>query len=89
MRKKNFYVYLIQIFAATRNTNAAHSIMSYSTQNSMEEHTLKLAQNLARQASLTESEADQESINTEARDGNPTPLRSMAAKLEEKVKGFR
>ena len=55
----------------------------------MEEHTLKLAQNLARQASLTESEADQESINTEARDGSPTPLRSMAAKLEEKVKGFR
>ena len=84
MRKKNFYVYLIQIFAATRNTNAANS-----TKNSMEEHTLKLAQNLARQASLTESEADQESINTEARDGNPTPLRSMAAKLEEKVKGFR
>jgi len=69
---------------ATRNTNAANS-----SKNSMEEHTLKLAQNLARQASLTESEADQESINTEARDGNPTPLRSMAAKLEEKVKGFR
>ena len=84
MRKKNFYVYLIQIFAATRNTNAANS-----TKNSMDEATIKLAQNLVRQASLTESEADQESINTEARDGNPTPLRSMAAKLEEKVKGFR
>ena len=57
----------------------------------MEEHTLKLAQNLARQASITSETSDQESesIITEARDGNPTPLKSMAAKLEEKVKGFR
>ena len=77
----NVHKYLIQIFAARRS--------SLPTKNSMEEHTLKLAQNLARQASLTESEADQQEINTEARDGNPTPLRSMAAKLEEKVKGFR
>merc|ERR1712051_412998 len=62
---------------------------SLPTKNSMEEHTLKLAQNLARQASLTESEADQQEINTEARDGNPTPLKTFANKLEEKVKGFR
>ena len=56
----------------------------------MEEHTLKLAQNLARQASITEQDqSDQESINTEARDGSPTPLRSMAAKLDAKREGFR
>ena len=56
----------------------------------MEEHTLKLAQKLAREASLTEtSDQDSESIITEARDGNPMPLKSMTAKLEEKVKGFR
>lgn len=49
----------------------------------MEEHTLKLAQKLAREASI------EEDANEEARDGNPMPLKSMAAKLEEKVKGFR
>lgn len=51
----------------------------------MEEHTLKLAQKLAREASIEE---DSESLQ-EARDGNPMPLKSMAAKIEEKVKGFR
>lgn len=50
----------------------------------MEEHTLKLAQKLAREASIEEDNS-----NEEARDGNPMPLKSMAAKLEEKVKGFR
>ena len=53
---------------------------------SMEEHTLQLAQKLARQATLEENN---DSDSSEARDGNPMPLKSMAAKLEEKVKGFR
>ncbi len=49
----------------------------------MEEHTLKLAQSLAKQ-SIDEDEA------AEARDGSPKPLRKThASKLEEKVKGFR
>ena len=51
--------------------------------NNMEEHTLKLAQSLAKQ-SLDEDEA------SEARDGSPKPLKKThASKLEEKVKGFR
>ena len=54
---------------------------------SMEEQTLKLAQKLARETSIEENNA--ESDSSEARDGNPMPLKSMAAKLEEKVKGFR
>lgn len=45
----------------------------------MEEQTLKLAQTLAREASLTEE-------HDEEKDGNPLPLRS---KLEDKIKGFR
>jgi len=57
-----------------------------STFKRMEEHTLKLAQKLAKEAVLT----DEEETTSEARDGNPLPLRSNAAsKLEEKVKGFR
>ena len=54
---------------------------------SMEEQTLKLAQKLARETSIEENNADSDS--SEARDGHPMPLKSMAAKLEEKVKGFR
>lgn len=59
-----------------------------STFKRMEEHTLKLAQKLAKEAVITEDEEN--SALSEARDGHPTPLRSNAAsKLEEKVKGFR
>ena len=53
---------------------------------SMEEQTLALAQKLARQATIEENN---DSDSSETRDGNPMPLKSMAAKLEEKVKGFR
>jgi len=52
----------------------------------MEEQTLALAQKLARQATIEENN---DSDSSETRDGNPMPLKSMAAKLEEKVKGFR
>ena len=55
------------------------SFFSAAIRHSMEEKTLKLAQNLAKVVSIEE---DKE----EARDGNPLPLK---IKLEDKIKGFR
>ena len=55
----------------------------------MEEGTLQLAQALARQS--LEAEAPSDSSQSEAKDGDPAPLKKKThvAKLEEKIQGFR
>ena len=84
--------------AAAGSSSSASSLSALATGKqvqvaalSMEEHTLKLAQKIAREISIQETQTtDEESNIAEARDAaGPMPLKSMAAKLEEKVKGFR
>ena len=57
----------------------------------MEESTLQLAQAIARQSLESEASATSDSSLSEARDGDPGPLKKKThvAKLEEKIQGFR
>lgn len=57
----------------------------------MEEGTLQLAQALARQSLEADQAAASDSSASEAKDGDPAPLKKKThvAKLEDKIQGFR